>query len=166
MFAAGHSNGGILSYRLACELSDRIVAVGIQSGTLGIDDCAPSNPVALLHIHGEVDTNLPIDGGVGPDSAAGVDFPSPRLAVQTFATADGCAADATVSGDAANKDLNISTWTECSGGAEVKFVAVAGAAHSWMGHTTANPTASPAYPGLDSSFEIVAFLLAHPRTVA
>ena len=164
VFATGHSNGGILSYRLACELSDRIVAVGLQSGTLGIDDCSPSDPVSLLHIHGEADTNLPIGGGVGADSAAGVDFTSPRLAVQTFATTDGCAADPTVTGDAANTDLTVSTWTQCGGGTEVKFVAVAGAAHSWMGHTPSNPTASPAYQGLDSSYEIVSFLLSHPRT--
>ncbi|HQZ32861.1 MAG TPA: PHB depolymerase family esterase [Ilumatobacteraceae bacterium] len=164
VFAAGHSNGGILSYRLACELSDRIVAVGLQSGTLGIDDCSPTRPVSLLHIHGTADTNLPIDGGVGADSAAGVAFTSPRLAVQTFAVADGCAADPTVTGDAANTDLTVDTWSGCAGATEVKFVAVAGAAHSWMGHVPSNPTASPAYQGLDSSYEIVAFLLSHPRT--
>jgi len=166
VFAAGHSNGGILSYRLACELSDRIVAVGLQAGTLGVDDCSPSRPVSLLHIHGEADRNLPIDGGVGPDSIAGVDFTSPRLAVRTFAVADGCTADPMVTGDAANADLTVSTWSGCDGAAEVKFVAVAGAAHSWMGHVPSNPTALPAYQGLDASYEIVAFLLAHPRTAA
>ncbi len=166
VFAAGHSNGGILSYRLACELSDRIVAVGLQAGTLGVDECSPSSPVSLLHLHGAADTNLPIDGGRGLDSIAGVNFTSPRLAVQEFAVADGCAADPTVTDDAANADLTISTWTQCGGDAEVKFVTVADAAHSWMGHVPSNPTASPAYQGLDASYEIVAFLLAHPRTAA
>jgi len=166
VFATGHSNGGILSYRLACELSDRIVAVGLQAGTLGVAGCAPNNPVSLLHIHGEADTNLPIDGGIGPDSIAGVDFTSPRLAVQAFAVADGCAATPTIADDVLNADLTVSTWTECRDGVEVKFVAVAGAAHSWMGHVPSNPAATPAYMGLDSSYEIVAFLLAHPRTEA
>ena len=164
VFATGHSNGGILSYRLACDLSDRIVAVGLQSGTLGIEDCSPTNPVSLLHIHGEADTNLPINGGVGANSAAGVDFSSPRGGVQRFAVADGCGADPTIAVDSGNADLTVSTWSGCHGGAEVKFVAVAGAAHSWMGHSPSSPTASPAYQGLDSSYEIVAFLLAHPRT--
>ena len=163
VFAAGHSNGGILSYRLACELSDRIVAVGLQAGTLGIENCAPGGPVSLLHIHGEADTNLPIDGGVGPDSLAGVDFSSPRVGVQTFAMAAGCATDPTIASEAGNPDLATSTWTGCDGGTEVEFIAVAAAQHSWMGHVPSNPAASSAYQGLDASYEIVAFLLAHPR---
>ena len=64
-----------MSYRLACELSDRIVGIGVVAGTLGIDDCAPTQPVSVMHIHGTADQNLPIDGGVGPKSVAGVDFP-------------------------------------------------------------------------------------------
>jgi polyhydroxybutyrate depolymerase len=166
VFAAGHSNGGILSYRLACELSDRIVAVGLQSGTLEIDACAPTTPVSLLHIHGTADSNLPIDGGRGATSIANVDFNSPRLAVRTFAIADGCAAEPTATTDATNPDLAISTWTGCGGGTEVRFVTVAGATHPWMGHTPSNPAAPAAYQGIDSSYEIVEFLLQHPRTAS
>ncbi|MGB8858479.1 MAG: PHB depolymerase family esterase [Ilumatobacteraceae bacterium] len=164
VFAAGHSNGGILAYRLACELSERIVAVGLQSGSMEIADCSPSAPVSLLHIHGTDDSNLPIDGGRGADTIADVDFHSPRDSVQAFATADGCRPEPVVAVDANNPDLTVSAWPGCGEGAEVRFVAVTGAAHSWMGHTPSNPTAAPAYQGLDSSFEIVSFLLAHPRT--
>ncbi len=60
VFAAGHSNGGFMAYWLACELSDRIVAVGLQSGGLGLASCDPAQPVSLLHIHGTADTNVPI----------------------------------------------------------------------------------------------------------
>ena len=163
VFAAGHSNGGILSYRLACELSERIMAVGLQAGTLEIDACAPPTAVSLLHIHGVADTNLPIDGGRGTTSIANVDFNSPRVAVQTFADAIGCSAEPAVTTTATNADLTVSTWTGCDDRAEVQFVAVDGAAHPWMGHTPSNPAAPPVYTGLDASFEIVAFLLAHPR---
>ena len=90
VFAFGHSNGGIMSYRLACELSDRIVGIGVVAGTLGIDDCAPTQPVSVMHIHGTADQNLPIDGGVGPKSVAGVDFPPPRDGFATLTTVDGC----------------------------------------------------------------------------
>ena len=163
VFIAGHSNGGILSYRLACELSDRIVAVGLQAGTIGIQNCAPSSPVSLLHIHGEADKNVPIDGGEGPDSLAGVNFTSPRAAVQTFAISNGCSSEPEVAGGADNADLTISTWAGCEGGAKVQFVAIAGAAHSWMGHVPSDPAVLLAYQGLDASYEIVAFLLAQPR---
>ncbi|MDO8362866.1 MAG: PHB depolymerase family esterase [Actinomycetota bacterium] len=164
VFAAGHSNGGILSYRLACELSDRIVAIGLQAGTMGIDECDPAWPVSMLHLHGEDDTNLPIDGGIGPDSIAGVDFASPRESAATFAAAMGCGVTPDVAADASNPDLTITDWAVCGASTEVRFVAVAGAPHAWMGHTPSNPAASPAYQGLDASFEIVQFLLQHPRT--
>ena len=165
VFATGHSNGGILSYLLACDLADRIVAVGLQSGTMKIDTCAPTSGVSLLHIHGTADSNLPIDGGSGANSIANVDFNSPRLTVKTFAVADGCAAEPTAGTDATNPDLSVNTWTGCDGGTEVRFVAVEGGTHPWMGHTPSNPAAPAAYQGMDSSYEIVEFLLQHPRTV-
>lgn len=54
VYAFGHSNGGIMSHRLACELSERIVGIGVVAGTLGIDDCvydATAELVAFLLAH-------------------------------------------------------------------------------------------------------------------
>src|SRR6185295_5222148 len=65
VFASGHSNGAIMSYRLACELADKIVAIAVQAGTLFVDECAPSHHVSVLQIHGTADENLPINGGKG-----------------------------------------------------------------------------------------------------
>jgi polyhydroxybutyrate depolymerase len=48
-----------MSYRLACELADRIVGIGVVAGTLGVDDCDPASPVSVLHIHGTADQYLP-----------------------------------------------------------------------------------------------------------
>lgn len=93
VYAFGHSNGGIMSYRLACELADRIVGIGVVAGTLGVEECAPSQPVAVLHVHGTADENLPIDGGVGPRSVAAVDFPSPRQGFARLEATQGDAAD-------------------------------------------------------------------------
>lgn len=165
VFAAGHSNGGIMAYRLACELSDRIVAVGLQAGSLDIDECAPTRPVSLLHLHGTADTNHPIDGGHGTTGVSGIDFPSARTSVRTFAAADGCAAEPTVQTDATNADLEITAWTGCDEGTEVQFIAVAGAPHAWMGHATRAPRlVGEPYMELDASEVIAAFLLAHPRS--
>ncbi|MBI4933294.1 MAG: alpha/beta fold hydrolase [Actinobacteria bacterium] len=83
VFAVGHSNGGFMSYRLACELSDRIVAVGLQAGGLMIDTCSPERPVSLLHIHGAEDTNVPLEGGVG-SGIAGVEFPPVADSIATM----------------------------------------------------------------------------------
>ena len=161
-FATGHSNGGMLSYRLACELSDRIVAVALQAGSLGVEPCEPTTPVSLLHLHGTADTNHPIEGGFG-SGLANVDFRSAIDSVTMVAAAGGCSGEPTVTVDATNPDLTATTWTDCDGGTEVQLVAVEGAPHAWMGHTPSNPSATPAYTGLDASIAVLQFLFAHPR---
>lgn len=135
VFAAGHSNGGIMAYRLACELSNRIVAIGLQAGSLGVDSCAPARPVSVLHLHGTADENHPIDGGVGDRSLSAVEFRSAAYSVETVAAAMGCAPSTTI-------------WADCDEGVEVQLIAVAGAPHSWMP---------------DASEVILGFLLNHPR---
>jgi len=41
IYATGISNGGIMSYRLACEASDLIAAIGPVAGTQNIAPCKP-----------------------------------------------------------------------------------------------------------------------------
>jgi len=91
VYAVGHSNGGIMALRLACEASDVFAAVGVQSASLGMTRCAPAGPVAVIQIHGTADTNVPITGGIGT-GISGVDFDPPRKAARAFAALDGCRA--------------------------------------------------------------------------
>lgn len=149
----------MLSYRLACELSDRIVAVGVQSGSLGVEPCEPSRPVSLLHIHGTADRNHPIEGGEGSVSISGVSYRSAMSSVELMAAGDGCESAPTSTEDG---DLLVTSWAGCDG-VEVQLMAVTGASHAWMGHPAPNPSADPPYQGIDSSVEILTFLLNHPR---
>jgi polyhydroxybutyrate depolymerase len=146
----GHSNGGIMAYRLACELSDRIAGIAAVAGTLGVEDCRPERPVSVLHVHGDADENLPIDGGVGPESRAGVDFPPPRDGFATLAGAAGCPPPAI------EVDGGVTTERRgpCDGGTEAVFVTLTGAEHPWP--------AGPADDGYDATAELVAYLLTHP----
>ena len=166
IFAAGHSNGAIMSYRLACELSDRIVAIGVQAGSLGVDRCAPTNPVSVIHLHGTADTNHPIDGGRGR-GVSGVVFRPARSAVEAMAAADGCDSAPLMGTDPSNADLAVTTWSGCRSDASVRFVVVDGATHAWMGHRAASAAAASLvgepYAKLDASRAIWSFLAAHPR---
>ena len=160
VFAYGHSNGGIMAYRLACELSDRIAGVAVVAGTLGVDDCRPERPVSVLHVHGDADRNLPIDGGVGDRSLAGVHFPSPRDGFATLAAADGCPAATTE----VDGDVTTERHGPCDGGTEAVFVTLAGGEHPWPGGTapTRRRSGSP-HQGYDATGELVGYLLAHGR---
>src|SRR5688572_9787324 len=53
IYATGHSNGGIMAFRLACELSSQITAIAPVAASLELDDCAASRPVPVLAIHGD-----------------------------------------------------------------------------------------------------------------
>ena len=163
VFAAGHSNGGILAYRLACEASDVFAAVGVQSSSLEVDTCTPSRPVSLLHIHGTADQNIPIGGGAGSGVSA-VTFNPVIAGVHTIALADGCPATPVERVEASNADLTIDQWQPCTDGADVEYIRVAGAPHAWMGHpaVAADRSGTP-YQKLDSTAVIWAFLAAHAR---
>lgn len=68
VYACGMSNGGDMAYRLACELSNRIAAIGSVTGTMITDiysSCAPENRVPVIHFHGTKDDISNINGGNG-----------------------------------------------------------------------------------------------------
>lgn len=157
VLAAGHSNGAILAYRLACELSNQILAIGVQSGVIGVP-CQPSQPVSVFHLHGLADSNIPIEGGRGSGPSA-VEFPSPREAASGFAALDDCQSGPIEQSDASNADVLSRLWSQCAGGSEVRFVTVTGASHAWMGHpTSAQNLVGPPYMALDASRAIWSFL--------
>src|SRR5215211_5681072 len=57
IYASGHSNGGGMVNRLACELADQIAAIGPVSGAYQASgDCSPFRPVPVFAIHGTADT--------------------------------------------------------------------------------------------------------------
>lgn len=68
VYACGMSNGGDMVYRLACELSNRIAAIGSVTGTMITDiysSCAPQNKMPVIHFHGNADKISNISGGDG-----------------------------------------------------------------------------------------------------
>lgn len=71
IYACGYSNGGMMSYALACYESDRVAAIGSVSGTM-IDlssSCIPSHPTAVISLHGTSDDVLPYNGDSETNSA-------------------------------------------------------------------------------------------------
>jgi len=65
VYSTGMSNGGFMSYHLACNLGSRIAAIASVTGSMTIqtyDDCSPSHPTPVLQIHGAQDKTVPFDG--------------------------------------------------------------------------------------------------------
>ena len=58
VYATGMSNGGFMSFLLACQLSEKIAAVASVTGSMTqdtFDDCNAQHPTPILQIHGTED---------------------------------------------------------------------------------------------------------------
>ena len=65
VYATGFSNGGFMSYHLACNLSAKIAAIASVAGLMGnytYDTCSPLHPIPLIHIHGSYDQPISLSG--------------------------------------------------------------------------------------------------------
>jgi polyhydroxybutyrate depolymerase len=65
IYATGMSNGGMMCYRLAAELSKKIAAIASVSGTMSVKKYRPKRPVAVIHFHGTADERVPFGGTKG-----------------------------------------------------------------------------------------------------
>ena len=68
IYACGYSNGGFLSYSLACNLTNQIAAIGSVAGTMLTDtyeNCGASEPKPMINIHGAKDPIVPYQGSTG-----------------------------------------------------------------------------------------------------
>jgi polyhydroxybutyrate depolymerase len=63
VFATGFSNGALMCYRLACELSEKIAAIAVGGGQDAFSRCIPKSPVAIFHFHGTQDKCAFYNGG-------------------------------------------------------------------------------------------------------
>jgi polyhydroxybutyrate depolymerase len=94
IFVGGISNGGYMAYRYACDRAARVAAIVSQAGAMwsDISRCKPSEPVAVLHVHGTADELVPYDGGrvlgTGPVVI------SAHQSVADWVALDGCATKA------------------------------------------------------------------------
>ena len=66
VYITGISNGAIMSYRLACELSHKITAIAPVDGNIPValyPECSPVRPVSVLAINNTEDPLVPFEGG-------------------------------------------------------------------------------------------------------
>jgi len=139
----GHSNGGFMAYRMACDHADTIASIVVLAGAAASDasTCTPSQPVAVLHMHGTADESVP--------------YSVAQPSVDQWASHDGCASTHTAGPDLdIDSDLGNETHTEsidgCPGDAPIELWTLQGAGH---------------VPGLNPDFSsrILAYMAAHTR---
>ena len=160
IYATGMSNGAIMSYRLACELSDVIAAIGPVAATQNVERCEPERPVPVIHFHGDSDQHAPYDGGAGSQSLAGVDFASVEETISFWVKHNGCASEPQVetSGPIAH-----TAYTACEQDADVELYTILGGLHAWPGGQPGWRRGDAPTPALSATDRMWAFFEAHPR---
>jgi len=130
IFVTGISNGGMMSYRLACELADRIAAIAPVEGAQDID-CRPSGPVSVLIFHGTADILVPYNGGTTPFQIGPKRTDTPVGSTVAFwVNQDGCSK--TPRGEQTNQQ-RIDTYTGCKDATGVALYTIRGGHHMWPG---------------------------------
>jgi len=155
VYVGGHSNGGFMSYRMACDHSDIVAAIVSIAGATFLDptDCSPTEPVHVLQIHGTADTTIFYNGGCTVSC-----YPGAVESVETWAAYDGCLIMADDSakpididaGIPGNETLITKYNTDCQPGGSAELWTVVGGSHT---------------PNIVSDFSrlVAEFLLAHPK---
>jgi polyhydroxybutyrate depolymerase len=137
VFATGISNGGIMCYRLASELSDRIAAIAPIAGTMETATCNPKRPVSVIHFHGTDDEFVPFKGGIGDRKLFQIVFHSVDYSIQAWVKADGCPEKPVVSDMPTKIDdgttVQRKTYGPGKDGAEVILFTINGGGHTWPG---------------------------------
>jgi polyhydroxybutyrate depolymerase len=160
VFASGWSNGGKMAYRLACELSDRIAAIGVVGTGLGISACHPAKPVSIEHFHGSADELHPFRGGhgkLGPDQQV-----SAPATIATWRRLDRCPETVRIAFQ--RKSATCQRWSPCAGGTVVELCTIEGMGHQWPGKTVRpRLLLGSGTDDIKATARIIAFFRAHGR---
>lgn len=146
VYATGHSNGGMMSYRLGMEAPDLITAIGPNAAALGMPGL-PTMEIPVMVMHGKLDFNVPVGGGVGV-GPSGVDYRSQQESLRPFAIVNGATGMqlAEVRGQAKRFE---STGTSS---APIYYWWLKDGGHSWPGHSSA--IGDPVNMDIDANVEL------------
>ena len=176
VYAAGLSNGALLSSALACVRADRIAAISAVAGVQFPPGCDPTRNVPVLAFHGTADPILLFNGGVGdlagalsgipptvpPGSTPDVDGPGTPAAMRSWAESSGC--DPDPKDDPAGPSITRRTYS-CPDGTAVEFYIVDGGGHAWPGSEFSQSIANivgPTTMDLDATATAWEFFRSHP----
>jgi polyhydroxybutyrate depolymerase len=165
VFATGMSNGGIMAYRLASELSDRIAAIAPVGGPMGTKACRPGRPVSVIHFHGTDDAFAPFQGGRGR-GLSGTSFFSVDHSIAAWVEADGCdptpvtirLPDTTDDGTTVTR----TTYGQGKDGAEVVLIVIEGGGHTWPGRESRLASLGKSTRDISANDLMWAFFQRHP----
>lgn len=145
IYLMGMSNGAYQAHRMACELGDRIAAIGPVAGLLLFQGCAPTRPMPVMMVNGTSDSLSQYQY-----VAQGVDFWRGKNKCTTMATTY------------QNGDASCVTHSGCTAGADVVLCTISGGGHQWPGGDTL-PFLGTKSDDIIATDALWDFFMAHPK---
>jgi polyhydroxybutyrate depolymerase len=154
IYSSGMSNGGFMSYHLACNLSRKIAAIASVTGSMSretLTDCLPSHPMSILQIHGLQDFTVPYSGNdtIGMESIDDV--------LDYWANYNSCNPErilSVVDYDNEKGSIDFVNYDSCSNNVDVKLIRIPVMSHTWPAINTFNISASDEIWSFLSKFDI------------
>ncbi len=141
VYVTGISNGGMMSLRLACALSDKIAGIAAVAANMPANlavNCRPARPMPIMFVHGNADTFVPRAGGTITKGSGGQVL-STTASINFWLRANLCPnlMTAVTVIDPANDGTSIylSKYAGCAAGGDVRFYDVINGGHTWPGGT-------------------------------
>lgn len=145
VFATGISAGGMMSFRLACDMPERIAGIAPIAANLPADlaeTCRPKKPVSVIVMNGTKDPLMPYAGGkMGGTGKDNLPVLSAEESARHFAAQARCRRQPRT---AALEDINkrdgsratVTAYEKCKKGADVALYTIEGGGHTWSGSPT------------------------------
>ena len=161
IYVTGISNGGMMAYRLGCELPNKIAGITLVAGALNAD-CNPSEPVSVIAFHGTADKHVLYGGGepiVKADPHSRVDR-SVSYAISFWVKADACSAfpQRTEKGN-----VTVEEYSDCMDGTGVMLYTIKGGGHAWPGGEKPRGVADEPTREVSATHLMWKFLEQHPK---
>lgn len=145
VYVTGMSNGAMMAYRVACELSDKIAAIAPVSGALVTSSCRPSHAIPILHIHSELDSVVPYLGGEG---LGGYQFPSMDSVINIWRILNDCQSEPSLIN---KKELYEYVQWKHNNRVMIETYLTKDGGHSWPGGLLARPNADRPSGAIDAT---------------
>jgi polyhydroxybutyrate depolymerase len=159
VYITGMSNGAMMSYRLACELSTEIAAIATVAGGMVMDQCEPSSSVSIIHFHSYEDSNIPHLGGVGDGISDHYNAPldsirefwSQQLECPIYTEID------------LSTEVDIKMASGCLDSNEVVYYYTTDGGHSWPGGRAPTRNGDAPSEALNANEVMWEFFMKHPK---
>ena len=168
IYAAGHSNGAMMAYTLACRAPGVFAAIGTVGGEIPVNDvarCANAHPISVIAIHGTDDPLVPYDGGGIRGAVLGAE-----QSARFWSKVDGCAQTPT---DTAlppptrtdSTRAFLISYSDCRDARAVVLYKIQGAGHGWPGRPEMLPESvvGPHSDAVDATAVIWGFFVGNQR---